>query len=254
VPRQKGKKAAATKKKQKQPARLEFDFSGDTREGERPWDFSWALQNTLEKNYDVPTSSPPPLRALSLVCTLLACACVPCVYARRAFVDAVTALTHKLQEQTSIDYKIRKQLESRRKRGIVDDDIEDDEGNVEEEEVEQPKKKKNKKSNNKKKAAKEAEKDDEEDDGEAEEDAENEDHIKEVSHKPTKKQLKEVCTTRRLLMIVDLLSPSQITHIRCSRRRHRPSLRSQRPKAIRPTASWYRPDRPQPQSGSLGRR
>src|SRR5690242_5669624 len=110
-----------------------------------------------------------------------------------------TATAHVLQEQASIDYKIRKQLESRRKRGIVDDDIEDDEENVEEGEVEQPKKKKNKKSN-KKAAAKKAAKDEEdegEEEEEADEDAENEDHIKEVSHKPTKKQLKEVRTTRR---------------------------------------------------------
>ncbi|ELR20123.1 DEAD/DEAH box helicase domain containing protein [Acanthamoeba castellanii str. Neff] len=131
------------KKKAKKTSKLEFDFSGDTREGERPWDFSWALQNTLEKNYD---------------------------------------------EQTSIDYKIRKQLESRRKRGVVDDDIDDEDVEDEQEGVEQPKKKKNKK--NKKKAAKEAEKEEAEEDEEDQED-ENEDQIKQVTHKPTKKQIKE---------------------------------------------------------------
>ena len=55
------------KKKAKKTSKLEFDFSGDTREGERPWDFSWALQNTLEKNYDVP---------IPLSLSLCVCACV----------------------------------------------------------------------------------------------------------------------------------------------------------------------------------
>jgi len=131
---------------------IEFDFSGDTTEAERPWDFSWALQNTLKQNYD---------------------------------------------EQTSIDYKIKKQLENRRKRGVVDDDIDDDDDDDGEEENKSMQTKKNKKVKTSKIKKKKEEKvqpnDTEEEDGEGEGNGEVDsepetDQIKERAHKPTKKQ------------------------------------------------------------------
>jgi hypothetical protein len=69
------------KKKAKKTSKLEFDFSGDTREGERPWDFSWALQNTLEKNYDV--LIPLSLSRRVCVCVRARASCVVSCRVRR---------------------------------------------------------------------------------------------------------------------------------------------------------------------------
>lgn len=161
-------------------AKFHFDFSGDDREGERPWDFSWALQNTLEKNYDVRPSvmasgdvrmCPDPSGVFR------ACARVTCT-----------------QEQSSIDHKIRQQLKSRRRRGIQEEHIIDDEDA--EDEIEQQantKKSKEKATKNAKSSAKKKAvetKDDAEDD---EQDDVGDDQIKEVVRKATKKQEKEAC-------------------------------------------------------------
>jgi len=101
------------------------------------------------------------------------------------------------QEQTSIDYKIKKQLENRRKRGVVDDDIDDDDDDDGEEENKSMQTKKNKKVKTSKIKKKKEEKvqpnDTEEEDGEGEGNGEVDsepetDQIKERAHKPTKKQ------------------------------------------------------------------
>jgi len=65
------------------------------------------------------THSSLSLCASVCVCVRASCACAACA--------SLTQTRVALQEQTSIDYKIRKQLESRRKRGVVDDDIDDEE-------------------------------------------------------------------------------------------------------------------------------